>query len=91
MFRGQQRAVRQSLAAQAALVWGQVGDVGEFIESGRIDPVVEKSAPPITDDVARHIRAQEIAGRFVMPEEVDAWLAKDPAARPNDPSPRADA
>lgn len=77
MAEGRRRAVRESLAVQAALVWGNVGDVGAFIEFGQLDapPRSLGQAPPITPEVERHMRAQEAAGRFVMPDEVDKWLA----------------
>ena len=77
MCAGARRAARERLVAQAALVWGQIGDVAEFIESGDVSTTKgQGQAPPITPEVDRYMQAIRKAGRFVMPDEVDKWLAE---------------
>jgi len=87
MCTGARRAARERLVAQAALVWGQISDVAEFIASGDVSTTKgQGQAPPITPEVDRYMQAIRKAGRFVMPDEVDKWLAADqqdaPAAQP---------
>ena len=79
MVEGQQEAIRRNLVAQAALVWGQVTDLDRFIATGEVEvrPAEYGQPAPVTPEVARYKRAIEIAGRFVMPDEVDKWLALD--------------
>ena len=79
MAEGRRRAVRESLAAQAALVWGHVRDVGEYIESGRLDaaPASLGQAPALSPYETLYATAIERAGKFIMPDEVDQWLNDD--------------
>ncbi len=79
MTAGQQETIRRNLVAQAAAVWGGIENLDEFIHTGNCTarPEYVGRAPEVTPDVARYRRAMEIAGKFIMPEEVDAWLALD--------------
>jgi hypothetical protein len=81
MVEGRREAVRRNLVAQAALVWGQIDDLQQFIATGRAEakPEYVGQPAPVTEDVARYAQAMERAGRFLMPDEVDKWL-KDEAA-----------
>jgi len=69
------KAWRERLVSLVSLAFGGVKDVAEFIDTGRVTEAA-RSAPAIDGKVARHMRACEIAGRFVMPEEVEAILGK---------------
>lgn len=69
------KAWRERLVALVSLAFGGIKDVGEFIATGRVSEAV-RSVPAIDGKVARHMRACEIAGRFVMPEEVEVILGE---------------
>jgi hypothetical protein len=88
MVEGQQEAIRGNLVAQAALVWGQIQDVKLFIQTGRAEAKPEWVGKPaaVTDDVARYAAAIERAGRFLMPDEVDGWLADEAVLAAGQPS-----
>lgn len=76
MAEAQNRAWRERLVALSMLVWGSIKNVGAFIETGSVD---ERPPPPpsVTPEVSRYMRAIDKAGRFVMPDEVDAILGEE--------------
>jgi hypothetical protein len=80
MHEGQQEAIRGNLAAQAALVWGQIEDLHRYIRTGEIGAATQGAGRPIeaTPEVSRYEEAIRRAGRFVMPDEVDKWLDEKP-------------
>lgn len=69
------KAWRERLVALVSLAFGGVKDVGNFLETGQITEAA-KTAPAIDAKVARHMRACEKAGRFVMPDEVEVILGE---------------
>lgn len=75
MADGQNKAWRERLVALVMLAFGNVKDVGRFIETGEVDGAAKQNAPTLTPEVARHMKACEIAGRFVMPDEVERFLS----------------
>jgi hypothetical protein len=79
MAEGRRRAVRESLAAQAALVWGHVGDVGAYIESGRLDapPASLGQAPPLNAYESFYLVAIERAGKFIISQGGQLQIAPD--------------
>jgi len=78
------RAWRERLVALVGLAFGGIKDVGAFIETGQVSESV-KTAPAIDAAVARHMRACEIAGRFVMPDEVEKFLGQTQTTPSNPP------
>ena len=74
------RAWRERLVALVALAFGNVGDIKQFIETGDVCGTAKSNAPTLTPEVARHMKACEIAGRFVMPDEVEKFLNGTPAS-----------
>lgn len=73
MAEANSRAWRERLVALSMLAWGSIKNIGAFIETGSVDDK-PPPAPSVTPQVSRYMRAIEKAGRFVMPEEVDAIL-----------------
>lgn len=94
MVDGKQEAIRRNLVAQAMLVWGNVEDVAAFVYNGELSGKTRGTGQPIptTPEVDRYAEAIRRAGRFVMPDEVDQWLANDddqsaaPLSNPAEPS-----
>jgi hypothetical protein len=74
-----ERSWRERFVGLGLLLFGKIKDVGTYINQGRIDGVASQP-PPLTPEVARHMKAIEIAGRFVMPDEVERILNGTPAA-----------
>lgn len=80
MADGQNKAWRERLVALVMLAFGNVKDVGRFIETGDVGGAAKQNAPTLTPEVARHMKACELAGRFVMPDEVEKFLNGTPAS-----------
>lgn len=83
MADGKNKAWRERLVALVMLAFGNVKDVGRFIETGDVGGPAKQSAPALTPEVARHMKAIETAGRFVMPDEVDRILNDGPTKTTN--------
>lgn len=76
MTDGLEKAWRYRWAGLNSLLWGKIRDVQTWVETGSADGTAEKPAPTLTPEVARYAKAIELAGRFVMPDEVEGILAK---------------
>lgn len=68
---------RQNNVACAALAAGSVKNVRGYLETGDLHAI--ERPPPIDDRVREYRRAIEAnGGRFMMPDEVEKWLAENP-------------
>lgn len=68
---------RQHNVATAALAAGVIKDIRAYLRTGAIATTEQQA--PIDDRVKAYNRAIAAnGGRFMMPEEVEAWLAANP-------------
>ncbi len=76
MGHGLERRWRERFVGLAALLYGDVKDTRAYIETGAVRGSSGGAANLHTPEVARYMKAIEIAGRFIMPDEVDGVLAQ---------------